>query len=200
MKNIAIIHWMDEKSCFFDSYIKNLEKSLNAEKFDVIISSWWFTNKNINKSEAQSIKDSLVNQVNFEWQWILEEKAFTTFENVKFCAEILEDYDDKNITVFCWNTHLPKITYLSLREYLKLSKNEALNLIQNTLKNKEILEFDWFIKCEIWGIKFVWVDLWADKKDFGKAIWSSILETHYDDCPELHEEFLEIRKKLWWIK
>lgn len=203
MENIAIIHWYGliyPESDFSCLYVNNLIENLNGEDFDIIIPSWWFTDKNINKSEAESLKDSLVNSIKFKWKWILEEESFTTFENIKFCAKILGNYDDKNVTVFCWNTHFPKIIYLSLKEYLRLSKAEALKLIQDKLKDKNILEFDWHIKCEIWGIKFVWFDLWADKKDFGKAIWSGILETHYDDCPELHQEFLEIRKKLWWIK
>lgn len=200
---IAIIHWyglVNPQFDFFDLYLRKLEENLNMEKYDIIISSWWFTNKDVKKSEAQSLKESLYDCIKSANQWVLEEKSFTTFENVKFCAEILEKYDNKDITVFCMNTHLPKIVYLSLKEYLKISKNETLKLIQDKLQNNEILKFDWDIMCEIWGIKFVWFDLWSPKKDFGKAIRSSIVETHYDDCPELHEEFVEIRKKLWWIK
>lgn len=200
---IAIIHWyglVNRQLDFFISYLRKLEENLNMEKYDIIISSWWFTNKDVKKSEAQSLKESLYDCIQYVNQWILEEKSFTTYENVKFCAEILEKYDNKSITVFCMNTHLPKIVYLSLKEYLKISKDEALKLIQHKLKNNELLRFDWDIMCEIWGIKFVWFDLWMTKKDFGKAIRSGILETHYDDCPELHDEFVEIRKKLWWIK
>ena len=200
---IAIIHWyglVDSESVFSNLYVKNLEKSLSSEQFDVIISSWWFTNKNINKSEAETLKEALFNRIEYKNQWILEEKSFTTFENVKFCAEILKDYDDKDITIFCKNTHLPKITYLSLKNYLKLPKLKVLKLIQDELKDKKLLEFDWNMVCEIGGVRFVWFDLKEEKKQFGKAIRSGILETHYDDCPELHEEFLELRKKLWWIK
>lgn len=200
---IAIIHWyglVDPKSDFSNLYVNNLEKSLNSEHFDVIISSWWFTNKNIDKSEAKTLKEALYDSIEYKSQWILEERSFTTFENVKFCAEILENYSDKNITVFCKNTHLPKIIYLSLKEYLKLSKNEVLKLIQDKLEDKKLLEFDWDIKCELWGMKFVWFDLKEERNQFGKAIRSGILETHYDDCPDLHHDFLESRKKSWWIK
>ncbi len=200
---IAIIHWyglVDSKSDFSNLYVKNLEKSLNAEQFDIIISSWWFTNKDIKKSEAETIKEALYDRIEYKNQWILEEGSFTTFENVKFCAGILDKYEEKSITVFCKNTHLPKITYLSLRNYLKLPKDKALKLIQDKLKDKELLEFNWNIVCEIWGIRFVWFDLEEGRKEFGKAIRSGILETHYDDCSELHQEFLEFRKKSRGIK
>ena len=200
---IAIIHWyglVDSKSDFSNLYVNNLKKSLNVEQFDIIISSWWFTNKDINKSEAETIKNALYDCIEYKNQWILEERSFTTFENVEFCAEILDSYGEKSITVFCKNTHLPKITYLSLRNYLKLPKDKALKLIQDKLEDKKLLEFDWNIECELWGIKFVWFDLKEEKKQFGKAIRSGILETHYDDCPDLHCDFLEKRKKLWWIK
>ena len=200
---IAIIHWyrfVNSKSDLFDLYAKNLEKSLNVEHFDVIISLWWFTNKDINKSEAETIKEALYDRIEYKTQWILEKRSFTTFENVEFCAEILDNYEEKNIAVFCKNTHLPKIVYLSLRNYLKLSKNESLKLIRDKLGDKKLLEFDGDIICEIWGINFVWFDLEEGRKELGKAIRSGILETHYDDCPELHQEFLEFRKKSWGLK
>lgn len=159
---IAIIHWyglVNPELDFFNLYLRKLEENLNMEKYDIIISSWWFTNKDIKKSEAQSLREFLYDCTQYVNQWVLEEKSFTTYENVKFCAEILEKYDNKSITVFCMNTHLPKIVYLSLKEYLKISKDESLKLIQDKLQNNELLKFDWDIMCEIWGIKFVWFDL-----------------------------------------
>lgn len=202
MENIAVIHWywvVDPAKKLFQLYIWNLKKYLNSFHFDKIIVSWWFTSKNIKKSEAQSLKDALYD-VKFWWQWILEEKSFTTFENIKYIANIIDGFENKDVTVFCWNTHLPKIVYLSLQYYLHFHKWEVLNLIHDKLKDINLLEFDSDVEMEIWGIKYVWLDLWADKKKFWKAIWSSILESHYDDFPELHQKFLEDRKKLWGIK
>ena len=95
---IAIIHWyglVNPQSEFFCLYLKNLEESLNQVQYDIIISSWWFTHKEVKESEAQSLKEALYNRLKYKSQWILEEKSFTTFENVKFCAKILESYDDK---------------------------------------------------------------------------------------------------------
>ena len=199
MENIAVIHWywvVDPAKKLFQLYIWNLKKYLNSFYFNKIIVSWWFTNKNIKKSEAQSLKDAL-NDIRFWWQWILEEKSFTTFENIKYVADIIGDFENKNVTVFCWNTHLPKIVYLSLQYYLHIPRWKVLELIQNKLRDAALLEFDWDIEMEIWGIKYVWFDLWADKKKFWKAIWSGILETHYDDFSNLHDEFIHERKKAW---
>lgn len=202
MENIAVIHWywvVDPAKKLFQLYIWSLKKYLDSFHFDKIIVSWWFTSKDIKKSEAQSLKDALYD-VKFWWQWILEEESFTTFENIKYIANIIDGFENKDITVFCWNTHLPKIVYLSLQYYLHIHKWEVLNLIYDKLKDINLLEFDWDVEMEIWGIKYVWLDLWAEKKKFWKAIWSSILESHYDDFPEMHQKFLEDRKKLWWIK
>ena len=202
MESIAIIHWywvVNPEKKLFQFYIWDLKKYLNSFHFDKIVVSWWFTNKDIKKSEAQSLKDAL-NDIRFWWQWILEEKSFTTFENIKYIADIIDDFENKNVTVFCWNTHLPKIVYLSLQYYLHIDKWQVLKLIHDKLGDINLLEFDWDLEMEIWGIKYVWFDLWAEKKKFWKAIRSSILESHYDDYPELHQKFLEDRKKLWGIK
>ena len=202
MENIAIIHWywlVNLERELFQLYIWGLKKYLNNSDFGRIVLSWWFTSKDVRKSEAQSMKDVLFDD-KLLWQRILEERSFTTFENVKFCAEILDSIENKNITVFCWNTHLPKIVYLSLQYYLHFSKWKTLELIQNKLGDKTLLEFEWDVETEIWGIKFVWFDLWADKKKFWKAIWSGIIETHYDDFPDLHDDFLQKRKKSWGIE
>jgi hypothetical protein len=37
---------------------------------------------------------------------------------------------------------LPKIVYLSLQKYLNYPKEETLKIIQNELKDKNLLEFD----------------------------------------------------------
>ena len=203
MKNIAIVHWygsMRTNLNLFQLYKNNLIKYINNSNFDTIITSWWFTDKDINESEAQILKNAIEDKVNFNWERILEEKSFTTFENIEFCAEILQTINDKNIYVFCQNTHLPKIVYLSLQKYLNYPKEETLKIIQNELKDKDLLEFDWNITFAIQGIKFTGFDLWAEKNKFWKAIWSSIIETHYDEFQSLHDNFVKIRKKNWWIK
>lgn len=203
MKKIAIIHWYGNEKInpkVFNEYKKCLENYISNNPFDIIISSGWFTDKNIHESEAESIKNGICNDINFDWERILEEKSFTTFENIEYCAEILKQIKDKEITVFCRNTHLPKIVYLSLQKYLKYTKKETLKTIQKALKDKKLLEFDWEITFELDNIKFVWFDLWAEKNKFWKAIWSWIIETHYDEFQDLHDDFVKIRKKYWWIK
>ena len=203
MRNIAIIHWygsMRTNPNLFISYKENLIKHINNSNFDTIITSWWFTDKEINESEAEILKNAICNEVKFNWERILEEKSFTTFENVEFCAEILRKIKDKNICVFCQNTHLPKIVYLSLQKYLNYSKKDTLKTIQSELKDKKLLEFDCDIVFKTANIKFVWFDLWAEKNKYWKAIWSGIIETHYDEFQDLHDNFIKIRKKSWWIK
>ncbi len=203
MKKIAIIHWygsMRTNPNLFLQYKEKLINYINISNFDTIITSWWFTDKEINESEAEMLKNAVYDKINFNWERILEEKSFTTFENIEFCAEILQTINDKNIYVFCQNTHLPKIVYLSLQKYLNYSKEETLKIIQNELKDRNLLEFDWDITFAIQGIKFIGFDLWAEKNKFWKAIWSSIIETHYDEFQKLHDDFVKIRKKNWWIK
>ena len=203
MKKIAIIHWYGNERInpkVFIEYKNCLENYINNNPFDIIISSGWFTDKNIHESEARAIKNAISDNINFDWKRILEEKSFTTFENVKYCVEILKQIKDKEITVFCRNTHLPKIVYLSLQKYLNYSKKDTLKIIQNELKDKSLLEFDWEIVFKTANIKFVWFDLWAEKNKYWKAIWSGIIETHYDEFQDLHDNFVKIRKKSWWIK
>ena len=111
MESIAIIHWywvVNPEKKLFQFYIWDLKKYLNSFHFDKIVVSWWFTNKDIKKSEAQSLKDAL-NDIRFWWQWILEEKSFTTFENIKYIADIIDDFENKNVTVFFWNTQMTSI-------------------------------------------------------------------------------------------
>ena len=163
-------------------------------------STWWFTDRNIQESEAESIKNAISDNISFNWEQILEEKSFTTFENIEHCTEISKQIKDNKITVFCQNTHLPKIVYLSLQKYLKYSKKDTLKTIQKALKDKKLLEFDWEITFELDNIKFVWFDLWAEKDKFWKAIWSWIIETHYDEFPDLHDDFVKIRKESRGIK
>lgn len=203
MKNIAIIHWygsMRTNPRLFELYKKNLINYFKKQKFDIIIPTWWFTDRNIQESEAEAIKNAISDNISFNWERILEEKSFTTFENIEYCTEILKEIKDKNIYVFCRNTHLPKIVYLSLQKYLKYTKKETLKIIQNELKDKNLLEFDWEILFKTANIKFIWFDLWAEKNKFWKAIWSWIIETHYDEFPDLHDNFVKIRKESWWIK
>lgn len=152
----------------FELYKKNLINYIKKQNFDIIIPTWWFTDRNIQESEAESIKNAISDNISFNWERILEEKSFTTFENIEHCTEILKQIKDKNIYVFCQNTHLPKIVYLSLQKYLKYSKKDTLKTIQKALKDKNLLEFDWNIEFKTTNIKFVWFDLWAEKISFEK--------------------------------
>ena len=202
-KNIALIHGYGNARInpkVFLKYKKCLENYISNNPFDIIISSGWFTDKNIHESEAEAIKNAIIDNINFDWERILEERSFTTFENIEYCAEILKQIKDKEITVFCRNTHLPKIVYLSLQKYLNYQKKDTLKTIQKALKDKKLLEFDWEITFELDNIKFVWFDLWAEKNKYWKAIWSGIIETHYDEFQDLHDNFVKIRKEYWGIK
>ena len=132
MHNIAIIHGYGrvvDNNPFYELYISKLSYFLEKENLDTIICSGGFTDPNIHQSEAQSMKSKLAQKLNFQGEWFLEEKSFTTYENIIECEKFLPKNQDKQITVFSRNTHLPKIIYQSLQSYLKLEKKEVLSLI-----------------------------------------------------------------------
>ena len=79
MKKIAIIHWYGNERInpkVFIEYKKCLENYISNNPFDIIISSGWFTDKNIHESEAEAIKKAISDNINFDWERILEEKSF----------------------------------------------------------------------------------------------------------------------------
>lgn len=202
MQNIAIIHWYGrmKDNEFSRIYADKLVQYIEQGRFDIIISSWWFTDADVHESEAQSIKNTIQPRLTQkQYKWILEENSLTTYENVSQCAKILDQSLQKTITVFCWNTHLPKIAYLSLQKYCWYTKEVALTLMQKDIQ-KNIISYKWdcIYKLDC-NVSFVWFDLGADVEKYGKALWSSIIETHYDEYPNLHNDFVEFRKKDWHL-
>jgi hypothetical protein len=108
---------------------------------------------------------------------------------------------EAEITVFCSNIHLPKVIYQSNQTYLWFSKEDTIDKIQELFKKKETTPaLSWDVEILINGISYCWFDLWRNIEAYNKAIWSSIVETHYDEFENLHEDFVNYRKKIRWLK
>jgi DUF218 domain len=202
MKNgVAIIHWygrfnLSEK--FFQTYFEKIQFYCNYYWIDTIIASGWYTDATIRESEAASLKR--VREENWckQMHWYLEEDSLTTIENITNSAKILDELPIKcdQLIIFASNIHLPKIIYYSLQKYCKKTKKESLLIMQNAILWWQKLFWVWdscFNDMNLIGYGF---DLWFEKQDHIKALRSTLLETHYDEYPELHEDFIDYRKKL----
>lgn len=203
MHNIAIIHGYGRvvpNNTFYDLYIDKLAHFLDKNNIDTIICSGGFTDSKVKQSEAESLKIALESKLSFDGQWLLEEKSFTTFANIKEIEKLIQKDSFDSIHVFCRNTHLPKIIYQSLQSYLGQTKHETLSCMQTRLNSIDsALQHRGDIVVQIDKIQFVGLDLNANEEQYGKALRSSIIESHYDEFPELHEEFVTWRKKIWNI-
>lgn len=200
MKKIAIIHGYRSKD-ILSLYVEKVSQYISKWDFDIIISLGWFTDITSSESEANMIKKLVESKLvwNQQYKRILEECSFTTFENIKQCKNILNQFPENNITVFCQNTHLPKIVYLSLINYCGYSGKETIKIIQEKWQNHD-LKCEWDSEFLFDWISFLGFDLWAGVSKYWNALWSSIIETHYDEYPEIHDDFVEYRKNLRNIK
>ena len=204
MQRIAIIHWygrVDMNSSFYQTYIRKICEKILKNKYNNIIASWWFTDKNTNESEAWSMMNAIKKTIDINCDRVLEEWSVTTYKNILECGKILSNFGEGEISVFCSNIHLPKVIYQSNQTYLWFSKEDTIDKIQELFKKKETTPaLSWDVEILINGISYCWFDLWRNIEAYNKAIWSSIVETHYDEFENLHEDFVNYRKKIRWLK
>jgi hypothetical protein len=203
--HLAIIHGYGRVSMenpFYQTYVQWLLKYLEQYHCDAIICSGGFTDKNIRQSEADSLRVALIAEWLF-WnvQRYLEEESLTTYQNILKVWTIVDELDQiESIRVYCSNIHLPKIMYQSLQTYLRISKHDVVDIMQSIRQDPQKnpnLQGDCVIDYQ--QMSLVWIDLhWTDEMLI-KTLWSSIIETHYDDFYDLHDKFVEYRKQLRWI-
>lgn len=202
MSKIAIIHGygvVDMEKPFYQTYITQCADYIKKNNIDTVICSGGFTNPNIALSEAQSLQVALQDK-GVETHRILEEQSLTTVENIEWVDNVHNFVDSNSYFILGSNIHIPKIIYHSEQIYFKENKLEVLENMQSLFKSPNLIQYnDTDIIISYNSRTYIWIDLHRDQSSYIKWIRSNLIESHYDEFPQLHEEFKQWRKQQRWL-
>ncbi|MFA6602260.1 MAG: hypothetical protein WCT01_00505 [Candidatus Shapirobacteria bacterium] len=178
-----------------------LDSALNqslATDCDYIILCGGVTNPTFpNLSESESVGTHF-NEVkpNLKSKIILDTSSLTTPQNLEHAHKLItsKNLNPSIVNIFCDTIRSPKIFYLALTVfYPDLSEKEKLEILQNiALSSNHELAHNL--------IRIRGIPLSNSIEIATNQIIASMLEMHYFDYPDLHEQFVKWRKRQWGIK
>lgn len=209
MNNIAIIlgYGVYENSNveYFDRYLSPVFENINSNNFDPIVICGGCTNKKYpNLSESKSIYDLYRSKYpNRKDKVILEEKSYTTSDNLKFAHELIAKYVNNNtrLTVFCDSWRSPKVFYMSLSQFIKPKSSVSLRLdILNNIYMSTNFDFYNVTNIEHKNLQVIGYPLSNDNTQISQQIMASMIQMNSYDYPKVNSDFIKKRKQIWGIK
>lgn len=175
----------------------------NHQITDLIICGG-FTNKNVQISEASSIKSYLIeNKVNSNI--FLEEKSISTPQNLKFSQEIITKNSilPESIIITCDSIRAPKVYYLALR-YLSNSLNQKsseeeiyLTLLEQSIQKG--LDFTKNLKLNYQKLTIYGFNQDRKEKEISEQIIATMEEIGGCNYPAVDKYITEFKKKQFGI-
>ncbi|MBP6989229.1 YdcF family protein [Candidatus Shapirobacteria bacterium] len=179
----------------YEKYFLSALESIQSGNYQKIIFCGGCTNPNYpNLSEAQSIK-KFFEETNLSLpELITEDNSLTTAQNLEF----FKKHVSENFTIFCDSVRVPKIFYLCLSLYYpNLTEEQKLVILAETGHQ---LNFAQSITMSYQNFQVTGIPLSDTMELAAHQIFSSMIEMHFEDYPNLHQRFIDYRKKLWKIK
>ncbi|PIU73240.1 hypothetical protein COS78_03370 [Candidatus Shapirobacteria bacterium CG06_land_8_20_14_3_00_40_12] len=205
MRNISIILGYGvfvKPNPEYQLYLNQVKKVIQKNNPDTVIVTGGFTNPSIpHLSEASSISKYLFPQSD-KSNIILEEKSFTTYQNLLFSKEIigtqLKTLD--SILIIADSIRVPKVFFHALQILFGIDTKKSLTLLINEsrTKNPDLLPDP--ISFSYQNLIVQGISLSRDPKQIAHQITDSIIESHYSEFPELHQDFIIWRKQKWGLK
>jgi hypothetical protein len=117
----------DRSNIIYKGYVDSFASFVNKNNIEVVILSGGHTNpKRPLESEASTISKYLENKLRHKANVLLEERALSTDQNIKFTKPLLK-LANSHVTVFCDNIRPPKVMWYILHYWFGLSKGEIEN-------------------------------------------------------------------------
>ncbi|MBI2464906.1 hypothetical protein HYV64_02075 [Candidatus Shapirobacteria bacterium] len=135
---------------------------------------------------------------------ITENTSLSTPESLDFTAKIISSQhpDCQTITIYVDSCRVPKAFYLCLSLFLNnknLTEKEKI-IILGQLYSEKLYDFSSSIEMNYKNITVVGVPLSDTLALVARQSIASMLEMHAFDYPDLHQQFIDHRKKEWGIK
>ncbi|MBP9818157.1 hypothetical protein KBC75_05445 [Candidatus Shapirobacteria bacterium] len=210
MTHIAIVLgygvYEDSNTAYKTKYLEPVLTDILAKNPDLIITCAGCSNSKFpTLSEAESIKTLFVElQPSIDSKIITETDSLSTPESLEFTSKLInKNYPDcDHVTIYVDSCRVPKALYLSLQLFLtgsKLSEKELLTILGHIYLEK-LYDFSQSVELNYQNITVVGTPLSDNMTLVSQQIVSSMLEMHSFNYPELHQEFIDWRKKQWGIK
>jgi len=209
MNNIAIILgygvYDGSNIEYYDRYLAPVFNDIYNGKFDLVVICGGCTNKKYPKlSESKSIYNLYLSKYpNRKDKVVLEEKSYTTSDNLKFARKIITKHINKNteFTVFCDSWRSPKVFYMSLSQFIKPKSSVSLRLdISNNIYMSKSFDFYNITNIEYKNLKVIGYPLSNDNTQISQQIMASMIQMNSYDYPNVNRDFIKKRKKIWGIK
>lgn len=200
MENIAIILGYGvfiKPNHNYQSYLESVLENILSTSFEkIIICGGYSSSEHPSLSEAESIKQLFIKlQPKLASLLILEDKSLTTPQNLEFSQKIA---NNQNITIYCDSVRVPKVFYLSFSLYFpKLNEKEKLAVLAKVGRE---LNFSQNVTMSYQNIKIIGIPFSKTIDLAAHQIISSMIEMHFIDYPDLHQQFIDYRLEKWGIK
>ena len=183
----------------YQKYLESsLEDALNHKPDKIITCAGCSKPKYPTLSEAVSMKNLfLESHPELSTIIVTEEQSLSTPQSLEFSQKFVEP---GNVFIYCDSIRVPKVLYLAISLYFKnLTEKEKIETIgkiyisQNPdVSKKVVLTYQ--------HITVVGTPLSNTIELASQQIVSSMLEMHAFDYPDLHQQFIDWRKKQWGVK
>lgn len=174
-----------------------LEKSLLTNPDFIIICGGVTNSKYPELSEAESVQSYyLETHSELANKFLIEPTSNTTPQNLENSLEIIKNKNIEltKLNIICDSIRIPKVFFLSLSLFFPdLSDKDKLKILQDICLSAEpIFTYEYL---SVSGIPL------SNTIELAKhQIVSSMLEMHYLDYPDLHDQFIAWRKTIWGVK
>ena len=181
----------------YKSYLDFVAIRINEDNLDdVILCGGFTTPKQLDKSEAESMREYLVS-VNPDFNsYILEENSINTNQNIEFASGEIDDADETYI--YCDSVRIPKVFWIAAHFILKKSQVEIakyfLDYAKTGAKSIDITK-----PVEFERVKIVGFDFLREKGAMITQIAASLVDVmalYNDEIKTLDEE---ARKELFGL-
>lgn len=208
MKNIGIILGYGvfiQPNPNYQKYLDSVYRHFSKNHPDLLIICGGYSNKNYpDISESKSIATFYHHYYpNIKFPIILEEQSLTTAQNLQFALKLLKPNESLCVNIICDSIRVPKVINLALKIFdpiyhFNLSEPQCLKILM-----KYYLQPDFNLLKKIHfsqsQLSITGIPLSKSAKLASSQILSSMLEMHYLDYPDLHQQFITWRKKQWGI-
>lgn len=188
----------------YQQYLESVLKDILLRRSDKIIICGGCSNKNHPQlSEAQSINNLYLElHPELKDKIIIEDGSLSTPESLKFSHELISrDYQNPEcVTIYCDSCRSPKVFYLALSLFSqnKFSEKERLMILGQNIKEQPDVSQKTLFNFQ--NLYVVGIPLSDNMTLIANQIMSSMLEMHAFDYPDLHQQFIDWRKKQWGVK
>ncbi len=188
----------------YKDYLDNAISLIKNHEITDLIICGGFTNKNLQISEASSIKSYLIEN-NINSNIFLEEKSITTPQNLKFSQEIISTNSllPESIIITCDSIRAPKVYYLALR-YLSNSLNQKsteeeiyLTLLEQAIQKK--LDFTKNLELSYQKLTIYGFDQGRKEKEISEQIVATMEEIGGCNYPSVDKYITDFKRKQFEI-